>query len=480
VPTRLRVQQFDGRPDAADAFVALFADAPDAVWLDAGPDAESGRSILATGTIVATASLGSGTVQVTDSDGSTTRPGTMLDLLRADLATRELVPARTREPSFALGWVGWLGYESGAAALGVPFAAEDGPAAAMLFADRAVVFDHGTGGVKLLVLEDADGQDADRWLAETAERLHAADGAAARYADAHPLPERTAAHWRHDDAAYLAMIRSCQDSIRAGDAYQLCLTNRADAVSDADPLAVHLRLRGASPAHHAGFVRIGGATLVSSSPEQFLGVTASGGVLSKPIKGTRPRGTTVAADIALRAELEASEKERAENVMIVDLMRNDIGRVSEVGSVGVRHLLAVESYAQVHQLVSTVEGRLRAGLGAVDAVEACFPAGSMTGAPKLSAMRILAGLERGPRGVYSGCFGYLGLDGAADLAMVIRSVVFLDGRVSIGAGGGITALSVPEEELEEVRIKARALFAAAGLFAADAQPPGNGSADRNV
>lgn len=481
MPTRLRVQQFDGRPDAADAFVALFAGARDAVWLDAGPDAESGRSILATGTVVATAALDSGTVLVTDGDGSTVRPGTVLDLLRADLSSRERFPARTREPSFALGWVGWLGYESGAAALGVPFAAEDGPAAAMLFADRAVVFDHGTGCVELLVLEDSDDAPAaHRWLADTAARLRAAGGAAARYTDAHPLPERAPAHWRHDDAAYLAMIRSCQDSIRAGDAYQLCLTNRADAVSDADPLAVHLRLRSASPAHHAGFVRIGGTTLVSSSPEQFLAVTAAGGVLSKPIKGTRPRGATVAADIALRAELEASEKERAENVMIVDLMRNDIGRVSEVGSVGVRHLLAVESYAQVHQLVSTVEGRLRPGLGAVDAVEACFPAGSMTGAPKLSAMRILAGLERGPRGVYSGCFGYLGLDGAADLAMVIRSVVFRDGRVSIGAGGGITALSVPEEELEEVRIKARALFAAAGLFAADAQPPGNGSADRNV
>jgi anthranilate synthase component 1 len=134
-----------------------------------------------------------------------------------------------------------------------------------------------------------------------------------------------------------------------------------------------------------------------------------------------------------------------------------------VGSVEVHHLLAVESYAQVHQLVSTVEGTLADGVGPLTAVAACFPAGSMTGAPKISAMRILNGLEDGPRGIYSGCFGYLGLDGSVDLAMVIRSIVIEPGRVSIGAGGGITALSVPEEELDEVAVKASALIAALAL-----------------
>lgn len=474
MPSRLRVQEFDGRADAADVFVALFADAPDAVWLDAGPGAETGRSIIATGSIVAAASLADGVVRVSD---STVQPGSMLDFLRADLASR------APEASDALGWMGWLGYESGAAALEVPVAdaLDDGPEAAMLFADRAVVFDHETGRIQLQALESGDPGADDDWFAEVAHRLRAADGAAARYADAHPVAAGSSrARWRHDDAAYLAMIRSCQESIRAGDAYQLCLTNRAEAVSDADPLAVHLRLRAASPAHHAGFLRIAGTTLVSSSPEQFLAVSPSGRVRTKPIKGTRPRGATVAEDLDLRAELEASEKERAENVMIVDLMRNDLGRVSRVGTVAVRHLLAVESYAQVHQLVSTVEGRLRDGLGALDAIAACFPAGSMTGAPKLSAMRILAELERGARGVYSGCFGRLGLDGSADLAMVIRSIVFRGGRVGIGAGGGITALSVPEEELEEVRVKARALLAAAGLVAEGSAAPGNGSAPSNV
>jgi para-aminobenzoate synthetase component 1 len=194
----------------------------------------------------------------------------------------------------------------------------------------------------------------------------------------------------------------------------------------------------------------------------FLSVSASGTIESRPIKGTRPRGTTAETDDALRRELVESEKERAENLMIVDLMRNDIARVSEIGSVEVTSLLAVESYAQVHQLVSTVRGTLRDGLSGVDAVAACFPAGSMTGAPKRNATVILDQLEQRPRGIYSGAFGYFGLDGRIDLAMVIRSIVMDGLGATVGSGGGITALSDPLEELAEVRLKAAALLAVLG------------------
>src|SRR5690606_11029463 len=182
----------------------------------------------------------------------------------------------------------------------------------------------------------------------------------------------------------------------------------------------------------------------------------------KPIKGTRPRGRTTAQDEALHAELLGSDKERAENLMIVDLMRNDLGRVCEVGSVSVPSLLTVESYAHVHQLVSTVRGRLRDDVTVMDAVASCFPAGSMTGAPKLAAVRILDSLERRPRGIYSGAFGYVSLDGRVDLAMVIRSIVIDADGASIGAGGGITALSIPDEELAEAKLKAAALLAVLG------------------
>jgi len=465
----LRVHRLDTLVDPADAFVTLFGAGGDAVWLDSGPGATQGCSLLGTGSVTATASVADGTVTI---DGDTT-PGGILDALRDDVAARP----RPEPGGYPVGWWGRLGYEAGAAATGVPVSVfgSGAPDAALLLVDRLLRVDHAAGTADLVAPDTPDGR---AWLGATAAALSTADGAAAAYRAAHPIPAVTA-RWRHDDAAYLAAIAACQDSIRAGDAYQLCLTNHAEARTDADPLAVHLRLRELSPAPHAGFVRIGTDALVSSSPEQFLRVESDGRVRTRPIKGTRPRGATVAADLELRAELEASEKERAENVMIVDLMRNDLGRVSEVGSVEVRHLLAVESYAQVHQLVSTVEGRLRPGLAAVDAVAACFPAGSMTGAPKLSAMRILYRLERGPRGAFAGCFGYLALDGTAELAMVIRSIHFAEGVARVGAGGGITALSVPREELEEVRVKAAALLDAAGLAvavtpSANREPAGNG------
>ncbi|MFF1574536.1 aminodeoxychorismate synthase component I [Leifsonia sp. NPDC058292] len=478
---RLRRFPVDGWLDPADAFVALFADAPAAVWLDSGADAVAGRSYLATGDVVATSSVLDAQVRVETPHGKRIVGGTMLDFLRADLAERPRLAPLHPEPSFALGWVGWLGYESGAAEWNVPIEQAETRDASMLFVSRALVFDHERRTVELIAGDGCEGDavdtDLEAWAAEVRAGLSTASGAAERHRSAHagPFEHPAPAHWRHGPDEYLGLIAECQESIKRGDAYQLCLTDEASASVDRDALAVHLRLRAASPAHHAGFVRIGDTALVSSSPERFLAVTAEGRVQTKPIKGTRPRGATLTRDLDLRAELEASEKERAENVMIVDLMRNDLGRVCEVGSVEVNHLLAVESYPQVHQLVSTVEGRLLAGLGALDAVAACFPAGSMTGAPKLSAMRILNRLEAGPRGVYAGCFGYFGLDGAADLAMVIRSVVVKPGRLSIGAGGGITASSVPEEEVEEVAVKAAALLAAAGLSA-----DGNGSGRSNV
>ncbi|MEV8215516.1 aminodeoxychorismate synthase component I [Leifsonia sp. NPDC077715] len=451
----LRVHRLDAWVDPADAFATLFGrDDADAVWLDSGPDAVAGRSFIGTGTLTATADVAGGTVTL----AGETRSGGILDALRDDLGKRPH-PETAAHP---LGWWGRLGYEAGATAAGAPVATPDAPDAApdaaLLFVDRLIAFDHATRTVDLVAV---DAPDSRAWVRTTTSRLRTAAGAARAHEVDHPVPA-AAATWRHDAPAYLALIAACQDAIRAGDAYQLCLTNRVRGRTAADPLAVHLRLRRASPAPYAGFLRIGGDVLVSSSPEEFLRIDGRR-VRTRPIKGTRPRGATIAADVELRAELEASEKERAENVMIVDLMRNDLGRVCVTGSVEVSHLLAVESYAQVHQLVSTVEGTLRPGLGAVDALAACFPAGSMTGAPKLSAMRILNRLEGGPRGAFAGCFGYLGVDGSADLAMVIRSIHFSDGVAAIGAGGGITALSVPEEELEEVRVKAAAVLAAAGI-----------------
>ena len=356
---------------------------------------------------------------------------------RVDTAVPRVDLNLTADP--APRFVGWLSYEG---------------AGRWLDVDRSLAFDHETQTMECY--GDSDWHTAvDRVIAEFA-------------GEPVPLPPTSATavrssgdpQWRHDDASYLAMIVACQEAIRRGDAYQLCLTNAATVADPHDPWTVYLRLRTSSPTHHAGFLRIGGSTLISASPERFVEVSADGVVGSSPIKGTRRRDRDPAIDDALAVELAADPKERAENVMIVDLVRNDLSRVSEVGSVRVTRLLEVERYAQVHQLVSRVEGRLREGLAGADAVESLFPAGSMTGAPKCSATAILSRLEGERRGTYSGCFGVIFGDGSVDLAMVIRSVTIEEGIATVGSGGGITASSRPDAELDEVHLKAAPLLAA--------------------
>ncbi|MGP5082988.1 anthranilate synthase component I family protein [Corynebacterium variabile] len=222
---------------------------------------------------------------------------------------------------------------------------------------------------------------------------------------------------------------------------------------------MYTALRRDNPAPFASFLRLPGVTVMSTSPERFLRVSVDGLVTSSPIKGTRPVGDTGEEDLRIRAELQRSEKDRAENLMIVDLVRHDLGRVAAPGTVQVPELFSIESYATVHQLVSTVTARLGEGHTGVDAVRASFPPGSMTGAPKERTMRILEELEDAPRGVYSGAVGYFSLDGAVDLSVVIRTLVAVgtegQRRLSYGVGGAVVAQSDPDAEYDETVIKAR-------------------------
>ncbi|WP_439565083.1 anthranilate synthase component I family protein [Microcella sp.] len=436
-------------PSAEALFLALAAENPEAhglVWLDSGLGARTGRSLIALGE----------RVPLDDS-------GDVLPALRTALAA---MPAVAAGDALPLGLIGWFGYELRGETMGMPVPPVPGHhRAAWLRVDRGVALDHAAGTARLVALDVAGtgewSGELDDWRQSMLALVERAAAASAPPL-APPAPLRPVT-WRDADDHYAELVRRCQHAIREGDAYQLCLTTQADvATADGaalDPVAIYRRLRRSSPAHHGALVRIGATTLLSASPETFLRV-AGGVVTTRPIKGTRPRAADPERDAALAAELAASDKEQAENLMIVDLMRNDLARISEVGSVVVTGLLEVESYAHVHQLVSTIEGRLRPGLDALDAVAACLPAGSMTGAPKRRAIELLAGLEAGPRGIYSGAFGYLGADGTADLAMVIRSIVVEGDRATIGAGGGVTALSEPEAEVAEMRLKAAALLRA--------------------
>lgn len=457
--------------DPAAAFSALYGSSERVFWLDSGAAVSEGVSVMGEGVSVVTASLADGALR-SDPPGRVL-PNDIFEFLAAQQegSVEDAESQDAESQGFGLGWVGWLGYELRARTMGVePTRRSRYPDAVWMEATRAVEFDHRRGTVSLLALgEDWSGelgQWRDSVVGALSEALlsEAASSGAGGVTDAPAAPAGgVPVRWRYSDEEYLAMIRQCQLAIVNGDAYQLCLTSEATVEVHPDPLAAYLALRSSSPTHHGGFLRVGELSLLSSSPERFLSVSPSGVIESKPIKGTRRRGATEEEDSLLRAELEGSEKERAENLMIVDLMRNDIARASSIGSVTVPSLLAVESYAQVHQLVSTVRGRLAEGLRPVDAVLACFPAGSMTGAPKSSATAILDRVEGRARGIYSGVFGYFGLDGRIDLAMVIRSIVLDRDGAMVGSGGGITALSVPEEELDEVKLKAAVLLRVLGV-----------------
>jgi para-aminobenzoate synthetase component 1 len=433
---RLLRHHLAGRIDPEQAFRALASDRGDVFWLDSG---KHGVHVLGSGERILP------------------ERGAVLDTLRAELEREpiELYRAYPGFDGFRLGVVGWVGYEVREETTGVAVTRRSRhPEAAFLRVDRALVIDVESGRADLLALGDRWAGDLAAWRDDLAARLADPPPAAQRQAGTAPV------RWRDDEATYLANVQACLDAIREGETYQICLTTMAEVDGAFDDVASYLALRAASASHHGGFLRIAGTSLLSASPERFLEVDAEGMVRTRPIKGTRPRASIQVADEELAAELEESEKERAENVMIVDLMRNDLSRVCELGSVAVTSLLAVESYPAVHQLVSEVEGRLRSGLTAVDALGACFPAGSMTGAPKIRATQILDTLEAGPRGLYAGTFGFFGYDGQADLAMVIRSIVMDADGASVGAGGGITTLSIPDEEYAEMRLKARAPLAA--------------------
>ncbi|GLZ09413.1 aminodeoxychorismate synthase, component I [Actinomadura sp. NBRC 104412] len=450
--------------DPEVAFEALFGASGRAFWLDSSLTGERGGRFSfmgdASGPLarVVTADVWTGRLSVESAGGRT-------ELSRAsffDWIEKDLRSHRTEVPDlpfgFALGWVGYLGYELKAECGGARAHRSPHPDAAMIFADRAVAFDHADGTVHLLALCRAGAErDARAWLEETASRLAVLAGLAPR----EPSPVTAVAGppaLRHDRARYLDMIETCLREIAAGETYEVCLTNLMSVPARIPPWDLYRRLRRSDPVPFGALLRLPGLSVLSSSPERFLRVSADGTVESKPIKGTRPRGLDPAEDRRLRAELAASVKDRAENLMIVDLVRHDLGMAAEVGSVTVDPIFAVESYATVHQLVSTVRARLRPGVSAVACVRAAFPGGSMTGAPKIRTMEIIDRLEAGPRGVYSGAIGYFSLSGAADLSIVIRTAVASAGRIDFGVGGAVTALSDPAEEFEETAVKAAPLL----------------------
>jgi para-aminobenzoate synthetase len=467
--------------DPEAAFEALFAGDANAFWLDDPTGA--GRTFIGTstgpGSEVLNQQPGEDRVRVKGEDGSEgSVEGSIFDLLRRRLRERRV---ETDLPfDFCGGYVGFFGYGL-KRILGSPnrFEAE-APDACFMAATRMVAFDDRAGetfvvGVVPPWVPRAEAAAEVDALCRRLERVPP------RY-ESRPADEPEVEADRHRNAgpgdagtvttvgvdpvdpvvlaldrpAYLDAIAAAQRALHEGESYELCLTNRFRLpVGDVDPLAVFARQRALNPAPYGAFLRFGDLAVLSSSPERFLRISPDGEVEARPVKGTRARGATAAEDERLREELRSSVKDRAENLMIVDLLRNDLSRTCEVGSVVVDELIGLETHPYVHQLVSTIRGRLRDDRDPLACVEACFPGGSMTGAPKLRSMEILDRLEPEPRGIYSGALGYLGLGGGVDLSIVIRTAVLRDGVATVGSGGAITVRSDPEEEWREMLLKAR-------------------------
>ncbi|WP_190815097.1 aminodeoxychorismate synthase component I [Saccharopolyspora pogona] len=472
---RMHVREIECEPDTATAHRELFAGAPHSFWLDTS-EVRPGQSRFSflgddRGPLAEhlTYRLAERTVRVHRCDGTEQRIRQDFFGYLDEQLRRRAVPTPPGLPfEFDLGYVGYLGYELKAETSGSAVHRSETPDAAMIFVDRMLAIDHVQHRSYLLALSTEQTEAAAiAWLDETALRLLAlpssgVDGQA-RVLDAGTatdLDRLDTARPRHDRAAYLARVATCLEEIKHGESYEICLTNTVTVDERIDPLHTYQTLRRISPVPYGAFLDFDGLAVLSASPERFLSIGADGVVESKPIKGTRPRGATPEEDERLKLDLAAREKDRAENLMIVDLVRNDLNRVCEIGSVHVPTLFDVETYAPVHQLVSTIRGTLRAGESAVSCVRAAFPGGSMTGAPKVRTMEIIDRLEEGPRGVYSGAIGWFSLSGAADLSIVIRTLVADGERLSFGVGGAIVALSDPVEEFEETVVKSRAVLTA--------------------
>ncbi|MGR4870328.1 aminodeoxychorismate synthase component I [Variovorax sp. LARHSF232] len=489
----LHVHRLDGFPDPEAVFTQCFADADAAFWLDSsahqqpqgrfsymgdarGPAAEVLRYRTAPRELQVQRYAQPSLASTTDES--------VLDHLASGL-TRRSVPTGAWPFEFVGGYVGYFGYELKGELQGEAAHPATTPDALWLFADRLVAFDHSECEAWLLCLDEGPLSPANaQWMAQMRERLQQP----ALAVPPPPAPPDANApladlNWRIELERYRELILRCQQEIVQGETYEVCLTNQLRGAGRIDTLAAYRWLRQRNPAPFAAYLKAGNLEVLCASPELFLQLSADRTLESKPIKGTTARGATPEQD-ALNAQfLTEDEKTLAENLMIVDLLRNDLTRVCEVGSVHVPRLFHVESFATVHQLVSTIRGRLREDLSIIDVVRATFPGGSMTGAPKVRTMRILDGLEAGPRGIYSGSLGFLSLDGQAKLNIVIRTIVCDGQEVSIGAGGAIVAMSDPDAEVQEVQLKVRAqveALRASGALPAvpghDTAPPPDGRA----
>ena len=459
----VHLSRIDRLIDAEEAFGQLCGTSTRAFWLDSAR-VEPGLSRFSffgdasgpTGEVL-TFRVGDDSVTVEPSGRTPySEPGTIFEALERRLGGT-VHGAENLPFDLAGGYVGYFGYELKVTAGATNVHRAETPDAVWLRADRFIAIDHLEGQTYVVAVAGAAAADEARaWIERTSAALRRLPETAPDQ-DAPEIPgDLNVGRWLvRSREQYLADIVECQRQLHAGESYEICVTNKLRMAAPEDDLEFYRRLRRMNPAPYSALIRIGELAIFSSSPERFMQVDDSRMVETKPIKGTAPRSADPELDETMRLSL-SDDKTRAENLMIVDLLRNDLGRVCEIGSVVVSKLMATESYATVHQLVSTIRGKLRSGVSSLECVRACFPGGSMTGAPKLRTMEIIDSLESEARGVYSGALGYFGFTGTADLSIVIRTAVRWRDELTVGAGGAIVLDSDPLAEYDEMLLKAMA------------------------
>ncbi|QWL27918.1 anthranilate synthase component I family protein [Rathayibacter toxicus] len=462
-PWENRVDSQPLRVSSEALFQELYSDLDEAVWLDSARASYGmGRfSIMgAPGEDDPHISYSADRREVSECGTVVAREINLWSWL-ADRIDRNPTPPLPYEIPFAGGFVGYAGYGTDG---GVPVPRSDphGPDAEFIHLSRYVVIDHEKLCVHVVaVVPPTMVAGATAWVAAIAARIAdlCAEPAPPAAAPTSLLPARMSV----DRDRYLADLVVVREWLLAGDSYEACYTYQLTGELDGSSLDAYRRLRRNNPAPYGAYLCFGVRRVLSCSPERFLQVTSADWAETKPIKGTARRSVDPDQDVAIAKALALDPKTRSENLMIVDLVRNDLGLICAPGTVKVAKLMAVETYATVHQLVSSVTGKLEPRSGAaVHAAGALFPGGSMTGAPKLRTVALLDGLEATPRGVYSGCIGYVSRCGSADFSVVIRTAIVDGPTIRIGTGGAITVDSDAEAELDETIVKAQAMLAAFG------------------
>ncbi|XWK86426.1 MAG: aminodeoxychorismate synthase [Phormidium sp.] len=463
----LKTRKLNICPDSEQIFVNLFRDEPNAFWLDSSlvETNQSRFSFMGDGnginSLLVRYYSEKQELIITQAETVTHRNESIFEYLKQEIERRKC-QADELPFDFNCGFVGYFGYELKGECGSKIVHDSPLPDAIFLLADRLIAIDHQEQTIYLLqLIETGQNSTAETWFNQVQHQLE----------NLAPLPPIVSPknhkpidfRLSRPYSTYIEDIHQSLEEIHQGETYQVCLTNQLYIETTPDPVEFYRALRQINPAPYSAFLRFGEIAIACSSPERFLKIDRQNWVETKPIKGTQRRGKTPEEDLILRESLRNSEKDRAENLMIVDLLRNDLGKVCEIGTVHVPKLMDVETFATVHQLVTTIRGRLRSDLQAVDCIKASFPGGSMTGAPKIRTMEIIDRLEQEARGVYSGAIGFLALNGSADLNIVIRTAILTPEHTSIGIGGGIVALSDPEKEFQEMLLKAKALIEALEL-----------------